>query len=62
MPRHARKLNQIGQLSRKPTGRLMPQVVKAQINQKVFLRRYLRRPQSLSILAWLALGLAQRPS
>ncbi len=43
MPRHARELNQIRQFGRKPTGRFMPQVVKAKIDQEVFLRRYLRR-------------------
>lgn len=42
MPRHAGQLDQIWQICRKPTGRFMPQVVKAQIDQKVFLRRDLR--------------------
>ncbi|WP_205967268.1 hypothetical protein, partial [Pseudomonas viridiflava] len=36
------QLNQIRQLGRKPTGRFMPQVVKAQIGQEIFLRRDLR--------------------
>ncbi|WP_206015651.1 hypothetical protein, partial [Pseudomonas viridiflava] len=44
--RYTSQLNQIRQLGRKPTGRFMPQIVKAQIDQEVFLWRYLRHPQS----------------
>ena len=42
MTGHARELDQIRQFGRKPTGRFMPQIVKAQIDQEVFLRRDLR--------------------